>query len=593
MKSIAHRGQRFSALHVVIVALSLTMTIGAWLYSKHQVDLQIEARFDDARERAIGLIVDRMSRYEDALWSGVAKIDAGKGHLGHDEWRAFSASLNIPEKYPGVNGIGVIYHVPRTDFQAFMDLRSTEERSFAIYPEHALDDLLPITFIEPEAANAAAVGLDMAHETNRRTGLLASRDTGTAQITGPIYLVQDSGHTPGFLFYTPFYDGGATPATLQDRQEKFAGVVYAPFVVQKLVEGLLSKDLREVRFSIRDGVQTIYDEHSRNEPLRDDNPMFSETVELDMYGRNWVVDIRTNLAFRARNASEQPTLILLGGLIIEILVISMLVMLAQSNKRAHDYAQRLTEELRTKSENLEHANAEIEQFVYIASHDLKTPVRGIGFLADALEEDLEEVIGPIDQQTEIKMHIDLIRDRVGRMNDLTKGIMEFSRVGNYGNHDEPDISIGAIVADCLADFEVSPSQITVEAEVDRIACDSHNFRRVLENLIGNAFKYHDRRGIARVWLRIAEIGDRLQVSVRDDGPGIAPEFHEKIFEVFQTLRKAGDPESTGIGLAIVRKAVQRHGFDIQITSADGQGTEFAFDWPRNSSRETLITEKVA
>ncbi|MGP6086979.1 CHASE domain-containing protein [Antarctobacter jejuensis] len=590
---VDENGSRVSALHVIVVLMSLAMTLSAWLYSKHQVDLQIAARFDDAKDRAVGLIVDRMSRYEDALWSGVAMIDAGDGPLHHSEWQVFSASLNIAEKYPGVNGIGVINYVDRSDFGEFMADRATEGREFNVFPEHGLDFLLPITFIEPESINEAAIGLDVAHEINRRTGLLASRDSGTAQITGPIFLVQDSGHTPGFLFYTPFYDGGAMPATLAERQARFAGVVYAPFVVKNLVKGLLSKDLREVRFSIRDGEQLIYDEHSRDEPLHDNRPMFTETVELDMYGRTWVVDVRTNLAFRAANGSDQSTLILLGGLIIEILIISLLVMLARSNQRAHDYAHQLTEELRTKSENLEHANAEIEQFVYVASHDLKTPVRGIGFLADALEEDLEDIIGPVDKHSEIMMHLNLIRDRVGRMNDLTKGIMEFSRVGNYGDQSDPEVTISAVVADCIADFEVTPGQITVDSDIDRISCDSHNFRRVLENLIGNAFKYHPRRALARVWLTVTDLEDSLQVSVRDDGNGIAPEFHEKIFEVFQTLRKAGEPESTGIGLAIVRKAVKRHGFDIQVVSTGSGGTEFIFHWPKYALTETPYMEKVA
>tara|TARA_R100000750_G_scaffold35758_2_gene23008 strand:- start:2777 stop:3352 length:576 start_codon:yes stop_codon:yes gene_type:complete len=191
-------------LHVIIVALSLTMTVGAWLYSKNQVDLQTENRFVAAKDRTIGLIVDRMSRYEDALWSGVAHIDAKGGKTSHSEWKTFSGSLNLAKKYPGVNGIGVIYYVDRREFPEFQSIRDAEGRGFSVFPEHDQDFRLPITFIEPEDINAAAIGLDVAHEMNRRTGLLASRDTGTAQITGPIILVQDSGHTAGFLFYTPF-----------------------------------------------------------------------------------------------------------------------------------------------------------------------------------------------------------------------------------------------------------------------------------------------------------------------------------------------------------------------------------------------------
>ncbi|WP_417206210.1 CHASE domain-containing protein [Antarctobacter sp.] len=585
-KSLKQSGGGISALHIVIVALSLTMTVGAWLYSKHQVDLQIENQFAAARDRTIGLIVDRMSRYEDALQSGAAYIDASDGDISRGAWRNFANSLNIEDKYPGVNGIGVIYYVDRADLSQFQSTRATERREFSIFPEHVQDFLLPITYIEPENLNAAAIGLDVAHETNRRTGLLASRDKGVAQITGPIVLVQDSGHTPGFLFYTPFYEGGP-PATVTERRERFIGVVYAPFVVRKLVEGLLSKDLREVRFSIRDGKEMIYDEHSSDDPLNDENPMFQETVDLEMYGRIWSVELRSNKAFRLQNRSDQPSLILLGGLIIEILVISMLALLARSNRRAHAYAHQLTNELRAKTEHLEHANGEIEQFVYIASHDLKTPVRGIGFLVDVIEEDLEEVIGPVEKHTEIKMQFNMIRDRVSRMNDLTKGIMDYSRVGNYGTETESGVLVSKFVEDCHADFEVEPCQIRLTSEVEIIDCDSQNFRRVLENLIGNAFKYHPHPRAAQVDLTIEDLGDRIKVSVKDDGNGIAPEFHDRIFGVFQTLRKKDEPESTGIGLAIVKKAVQRHGFDISVASSEGEGAEFTFYWPKRRENESL------
>lgn len=592
MKSMETHGRGITSLHVVIVALSLAMTVGAWIYSKNQVDLQIENRFAAARDRTIGLIVDRMSRYEDALWSGVALIDAGDGATSHAEWRKFSRSLNLAKKYPGVSGIGVIHYIDKENYTDYQNDRSAEGRSFSVFPEHEQDFMLPITFIEPENTNAAAIGLDVAHEVNRRNGLLASRDTGTAQITGPIFLVQDSGHTPGFLFYTPFY-GGVKPNTVGTRRQQFSGVVYAPFVVRNLVEGLLSKELRDVRFSIRDGDQTIYDELDAVEPDHDDDPMFSDTVALEMYGRTWRVDIETNLGFRTQNGSDQPTMILLGGLVIEILVISMLSVLARSNLKAHTYAHHLTEELRAKTEHLEQANAEIEQFVYIASHDLKTPARGIGFLADVIEEDLEDIIGPLENHTDIKMQIDMIRERVGRMNDLTQGIMEFSRVGTDNEEPAAGISIEAIVGDCVADFEVDPSQIRLSSEIDAVHCDSQSFRRVLENLIGNAFKYHPDPHSARVDLSIKVVGDMLEVSVKDDGNGIAPEFHNRIFEVFQTLRKSGDPESTGIGLAIVKKAVQRHGHDVRVDSSLGHGAAFIFHWPVGHGAEDRQLEKVA
>ena len=581
MKYIDSLGTRISALHVFIVLMSMAMTLGAWQFARHQAQAQIEARFLAARDRTVGLIADRMSRYEDALWSGVASITASDGRITRESWKSFAESLDISQKYPGVNGIGVIYYVDRQELPVFQAMRAAEERDFAIYPDHEQDILLPITFLEPEGINAAAIGLDVAHETNRRTGLLASRDTGTAQITGPIVLVQDSGHTPGFLFYTPFYSGEA-PTNTADRRAQFVGAVYAPFIVKKLVDGLLSKELREVRFSIRDADTVIYDEHGKDDALNDPDPMFSDIVELELYGRTWAIDVRTNMAFRVQNGTQQPTFILIGGLIIEILIISLLSIMMRSNKRAHDYAYQLTHALRTKSESLERANAEIEQFAYVASHDLKTPARGISYLTDLLEQDLENLLGPIASHAEIKAHLDLIRDRVRRMNDLTKGIMSFSQIGRPRERDVERVSIRAIIDDCITDFGIAAGQVRLDGPAETIAPDSGTLRRVLENLIGNAVKYHPHPDEARLGVSVDALPDRLRFAVRDNGNGIAPEFHAKVFEVFQTLRTSDAPESTGIGLAIVKKAVRMHGFDIRLISEPGQGTEFIFDWPRES-----------
>ncbi|WP_339764670.1 CHASE domain-containing protein [uncultured Sulfitobacter sp.] len=592
MKSSEPHMGGVSILHITIVLMSLAMTVGAYLYSRHQVDIQVENRFHAAKDRTVGLIVDRMSRYEDALWSGVAHVDALNGQTTRLDWKAFANSLKIRQRYPGANTFGVISYVERDDYPEFQAARSAEGPDFAAHPEHDQDFMLPITYIEPEELHTAVVGFDVAHETNRREGVLAIRDSGNAQITGPIVLMQDTGHTPGFLFYTPFYRGGK-PQTVQARQERFAGVVYAAFVVPKLVEGLLSKGLREVRFSIRDGDKVIYDEHSGDDPLRDDNPMFSDTVTLDMYGRNWILDIRTNKAFRQQNGSEQPTLILIGGLIIEILVFSLLVMLARSNRRAQSYARQLTVDLRAKTKHLEQANAEIEQFVYIASHDLRTPVRGIGYLADVIEEDLEEIYGPLDDQTEIKAQFKMIRERVNRMNDLTRGIMEFSRIGNYEAEAPPVMPLEELIEDFVVDIGVDRSQIRLSSEVDKITCDSHNFRRVVESLITNAFKYHPDPAAAQIDVNIEDQGSRLKVSVRDNGNGISPEFHARIFDVFQTLRKGEEPESTGIGLAIVKKAVQRHGYNIGVSSSEKEGAEFTFFWPNTQSSEDPKLSEVA
>jgi len=574
--------------HVIVIVMSLVMTLSAWQFSKRQLETRTSARFDVEREQVIALITARMLKYEDALWAGVSAIESHGADITFREWRAFASTLRIDEKYPGISGIGVIHYVTDNTLSDYMAKMQWERPPFNIHPAHGQPFYIPISFIEPEGPNSKAVGLDVAFEKNRREGALAARDSGEARITGPIYLVQNAAHTPGFLFYAPFYRGKA-PTTLEERRDRIAGAVYAPFVTRKLVEGLLAKDLRGVHFSIMDAGETIYDEHATDDLLNDPDPMYRETVSIDVYGRTWALDLRTNLAFREANTYAQPTFILIGGLLIEGLIIALLVMMARANGRAVAYADKMTVALREESEKLTVANSalsskneELEQFAYVTSHDLKTPIRGIGGLTEMLQDDLQDYLASADANPDVNMNIQRIKDRVDRMHQLTGGIMEFSRVGRFGDSDAP-VSLTEVVEAMRMDFGLTVEQLRLEGTIPTIYIDTFSFRRVIENLIGNAIKYHDDPQNLAIDVVAQSTQAGVTVAITDNGPGIDPKYHGKIFDMFQTLRGGRGPESTGIGLAIVKKAVERHGGRIAVTSSPGTGATFTFDWPMKAA----------
>lgn len=587
----ALKGGRITAFHVVIICLSLGLTLGAWQFSILQVEKRNGLRFEAARDQVLALISDRMAKYEDALWAGVAAVESHGGDISYAQWRTFSENLRIGDRYPGINGIGVIHFLPPEALGPYEARQRVQRPDFAVYPDHDQPLRMPITFIEPEDINAAAVGLDVAHEVNRRTAALNSRDTGTAQITGPIVLVQDAGKTSGFLFYAPFYRGGVQ-SDVESRRENVLGAVYAPFVVHKLMEGLLAKELRGIRFSIRDAGVLIYDEHSADDPLTDPDPMFTETATLDLYGRTWTLDMRTDLAFRAENATEKPTMILLAGLMIEGLIISLLFLMSRANRKAMDYADRVTIALRGEKTKLVAANAELslkneelERFAYVASHDLKTPIRGISGLTEMIQEDLEDYLTGPDANPDVGVNLGRIRDRVSRMEKLTNGILEVSRVGTQSVEESP-VRLDDIITGLASDLGLRAEQYAVYGGGEVVSCDPTSFHSVIENLIGNAIKYHETRNDLCIEIRARTSADRLVVSVSDNGPGIDPRFHDRIFEVFQTLRPDGPGESTGIGLSIVRKAVESQGGKVTLVSEPGQGATFTFDWPCGKAEMT-------
>ena len=578
-------------LHIVIIALSMAMTIGAWQFSRAQMAEQVEARFDATKNQVLALIRDRMGTYRDALFAGTAAIRSHGGDVTRKQWQEFASNLHLTERYPGVGGVSVVRYLSDTQLPAYVEAQRRTRPDFTVRPEHPHPQHAVITYFEPEAPNAAAIGLDLIFEENRRTSAFKSRDTGMAQISGPIQLVQEAGRTPGFLFYAPFYDGDE-PSTVEARREQIAGYVMAPFVVKKLMRGLLAVDRRLIRFNIIDGGEVIHNELAGDDVKADPSPMFRETVDLDLYGRVWKIDMETNLAFRDSNTSAQPTLILAGGLMIEFLIITMLVMMARSNRQAVAYADSVTIDLKEKSERLTEANrdlemtnaelarsnAELDQFANAASHDLRTPIRGIGSLAEMVEEDLEDYFASPDANPEVLENLRQIHERVARMNSLTNAIMQYSRVDAMPV-DKEVVDLADLMDQMRTDLEMTPEQLSLSGNARFVRYDSLNFQRVIENLVDNAVKYHTGERPLKIALGINQLAGRIEVSVADNGPGIAPEYHEKIFDVFQTLRLNGAPESSGIGLSIVKKAVERNSGTIHVEATPDGGATFRFDWP--------------
>ena len=263
-----------SALHWFVVVLSLLLTITAWQISSRIAESKAREQFEHQVEQLNELLRDRMQKYEFALMSGAGAIRAAGGEVNLDMWRRFSEVLAMEERLPGINGIGVIKRVSPEDVDDYIAEKRRERPYFKIHPAHDRNDFWPITYIEPESTNRAAVGLDMAHESNRYTAAVKAMNTGETQITGPIVLVQDEQQTPGFLFYRPFYQSSDLPQEDQ-REAQFGGLVYAPFIMSKLMEGALANVNRLVHFRVTDDDDTLY---SELDELRGDNydptPMF-------------------------------------------------------------------------------------------------------------------------------------------------------------------------------------------------------------------------------------------------------------------------------------------------------------------------------
>ncbi len=224
-------------------------------------------------------------------------------------------------------------------------------------------------------------------------------------------------------------------------------------------------------------------------------------------------------------------------------------------------------------QELARSNADLEEFAYAASHDLKAPLRAIAHLVQWIGEDIAPTASP-----ETLENLKLLRGRATRLQLLLDGLLAYSRVGHTRTSVE-EVDIAEVMQDVAAMLAPTPGFIIAcEGTMGVIRTHRMPIRVVLENLVGNGLKHHDRNE-GRIAVSMRQIDGATEFRVTDDGPGIEPRFHDRIFTIFQTLAGRDDVESSGIGLAIVKKKVLAHGGRIWIESAPpARGSTFAFTW---------------
>jgi light-regulated signal transduction histidine kinase (bacteriophytochrome) len=242
---------------------------------------------------------------------------------------------------------------------------------------------------------------------------------------------------------------------------------------------------------------------------------------------------------------------------------------------SRDVTERLESEnqMREYANTLEKINKELDQFAYIVSHDLKAPLRAINNLSIWIEEDLEGKMEP-----DTRKNFDMLRGRTHRMESLINGILQYSRAGRVKSENIP-IDVNAFVKDII--HNLSPPElfkVLVDENLPVIQGEKLAIDQVFSNFISNAIKYNTNEK-PEIKVFYEDLGSMHKFGVSDNGPGIAPEFFSKIFVIFQTLQARDVIESTGVGLAIVKKIVEEKGGQVWLESELNKGTTFYFTLP--------------
>ena len=578
-------------------------------------------------EQSLGVVQDIGSFFDASKW------------VGRRDFRNFVGPAL--KRYSSIAALQWIPRISGKERAAFEEQARRSFAKFRITENNQAGELIeaekrpvhfPVLYVQPYQLNKNALGLDLASAPVILDALQQTRDAAEMRTSPRIPLEREDHIEYGFTARLPvFYKADKDESeneeedealdTLETRQLQLRGFAAGIFRIGAIVESALVNlspsgiDMVIYDVSGDNERDYLYRHSSRIRPATSGQDITGEVEsgkDLEFIQSIKVTDRQWEVVCTSIPGYFQPDpwsgwAILAGGLpFIALLTIylSTLVGRAAKVKRLvtertmqlvevnaelnREISERLYTEkqLQSLNETLEERVAirtaeaerhvkELEQFAYVTSHDLKAPLRGIANLATWLEEDLrEKLTGPTREQ------LDLLRDRVQRMNALIEGLLEYSRIGKTAQS-MIDVDTGKLLTEII-DSLSPPDGFTIDVaeNMPTLHTDRLHLYQVFSNLISNSIK-HARSERGHVWITVQDQGEFYEFTVADDGPGIAPEYHDKIFMMFQTLAVVDYGSNTGIGLALVKKIVQEHGGSITLESEEGNGATFRFAWPRH------------
>jgi len=578
-------------------------------------------------EQNLGVVQDIGSFFDASKW------------VGRREFRKFVGPAL--KRYTSIAALQWIPRITATERASFEKKSRRSFTKFRINEINQAGDLVraeqrpvhfPVLYVQPYMLNKETLGLDLAATPAILDALQQTRDAGQMRASPRIPLEREDRIEYGFAVRLPVYnklDSDEAEAegeeetldTLENRQLQLRGFAAGIFSIGEIVESALRNfspsgiDIVIYDVSGEDERHNLYQHYSRHRPAdtgqrnpgdRESrgNREFIQTIRVT--DRQWEV-MCTSVPGYFKPDPWSGWATLAGGLpFTALLTIYLSTLVGRTAKVKRLVTERTTQlvevneelnseinerlhaekELQKLNETLEHrvsirtAEAErhvkeLEQFAYVTSHDLKAPLRGIANLASWLEEDLREKLTEATRE-----QLGLLRDRVQRMNALIEGLLEYSRIGKAA-HNLESVDTGELLAEVID--SLSPPDgfiVDVAANMPTLHTDRLQLYQVFSNLIGNSIKHSkDERGHAEV--AVHNRGEYYDFTITDDGPGIAKEYHDKVFMMFQTLAAKDYGNNTGIGLALVKKIVQEHGGSITLDSKEGNGAAFSFSWPRH------------
>lgn len=559
---------------------------------QQQIQKNEEQNFDLKCQEIKTRIENRLARHKLMLLSGVAMFNASET-VTREEWRIYVKTLGLSRELDGVQGLGFSLWIPPEKLHEHeMQMQKEGFLNYQVKPEGERDAYSSIIYLEPfEGRNLRAFSYDMYSEPVRRAAMDLAVETGNVSLSGKVKLLQETVDNvqAGTLMYAPVYKKNMPLETRRQRYEAIFGWVYSPFRMSDLLDNVLlnmsANEHDDLAFYVYDtkqmSEQNLLYQSSTN--FLEYVPRFHKTMYLNFFSTVWRLELNEfNNGKKYFLNYTNAWMTLIAGVLISFLLFFLFRSYYFTLQNAQTIAKKSTATMQNNERKLAIANADLLQFTTISTHHLQEPSRRIVSFVRRLQDVLAIKIPDDD---EVKIILRFIEQSSLRQRALIRDVQLYLSAATPRAAAEL-VDVHELIHKVLKQNAplIKKQQIQIEiGSLPNVKIDRPRLFDIFNCLLENAFIYASPERTPFIRLYGERESDLVRYFIVDNGIGIAKEYRERVFQVFERLQVKDDQDSTGIGLAIVRRIIESMNGNIYLDETAGGGLTVIFELPANET----------
>lgn len=555
-----------------------------------KVDTQLRERqrFDLYCREIQVKIETRLAKQKQMLLSGVAMFESSE-NVTRDEWQRYVKRLSLSRDLDGVQALGFSLWIKPEQLKTHEEsVRKEGFPNYYVKPEGKRDAYTAIIYIEPFLdRNLRAFGYDMYSESVRHAALSRSVDEDTVTLSGKVILLQETETDvqAGTLMYAPIFQKNKPLNTPQQRWDALFGWVYSPFRMTDLLRNIVLNALDvndgNLQLSVYDG-EEMTNEHllyQSSSISSDKLPVFSSKKQMQSFGTTWTLYFEQFDSFEKKFGNRQLWIVASTGTFISLLLFFLLRSHFLLQKNATRIALELTKQVREKEAKLASTNADLLQFTTVSAHHLQEPARRLVSFVQRLRHELRYITA---ENEDVAISLHFIEQSALRQRALVRDIQRYLAATEPRATVKP-VFLTEILEKVLkyhADA-IHKTQASVDygTALPAVLIDRPRLYDIFNILLNNALTYQQPDCPPQIRIYCKQKGARIFCYVEDNGIGISAQYRERVFWVFERLQVNDNQESTGVGLAIVKRIVESCNGSVELLDTAGGGTTVVFDLP--------------